>query len=115
MPLLDLMAERANTTLGRNGIPTVDATKLASNSLREVATALGIAQNSAEQGYLDSWPAGLQHALLAAVRSGVARGIPATLAWQPGYDYGLQISESHAVGGSVGRLTIILTGPYPTP
>lgn len=115
MPLLDLMAERANTMLGRTGILNVDRGKLAPNSLSEVAVRLGIAKTPADVGYLDSWPIGLQHALLAAVRSGAEREIPVTLAWQPGYDYGLQIAESRMVGSSAGRITIILTGPYPTP
>lgn len=117
MPLLDLMAERANTRFGRTTVANVSAQDLQATTLSQVAEALGIAETSAEREFLNSWPAALQQALLAAVRSAVTRTnrVPVTMAWQPGYDYGLHISESHAVGTSVGRVTIILTSPYPTP
>jgi hypothetical protein len=119
MPTMQAMTEKANAVFNRQSIGRIsDAAKTslgtAGKDLGQVCADLGIATSSAEKGYLSGWPTGLQEALRAAVDSAVARSLPVTFAWQPGYDYELDIVELPGTPTSVGGMTVILRSPIPS-
>ena len=116
MPLFQLMAERTNAAFNRQNIVHIEANKLESaGSLGEIAASLGIATTSGERDFLNSFPLAIQEALKAAVRSAVNRTprLPVTIAWAPGYDFELMVSESKTVSGSIGGLTLFVRSRYP--
>jgi hypothetical protein len=114
MPLLQLMAERANEAFGRERIEKLTVETF-DRSFARIAADLGIARSEAEQRYLESWPASLQEAFKAVVRSAVTRSprVPITVCWAPGYDFELMVAESRQVGQSIGAITIFLRSRYP--
>ena len=121
MPWLQQVAERANMIFGRDNIKSIDLGALEPGTrLSELARRLDIAdadpaRADAEAAYLDGWPDGLQEAIRGALFSAVNREsrLPVTIAWSPGYDYEVTITESVGVDGSSGGMTIILRSRYP--
>ncbi len=118
MPTMQAMTEKANAVFNRDSIgqiPAAAKTSLGTKNkdLGEICQDLGVAASAAEKNYLSAWPAGLQEALRAAVDSAVARKLPVTFAWQPWYDYELDIVEVAGTPTSMGGMTVILRSPIP--
>ena len=72
---------------------------------------LGLSLTGEEIEFVSSLPAGQQEAMRAALYSAASRGVPATLAWAPGYDNELTIWEASGASGA-GAMTILLRTPY---
>jgi hypothetical protein len=67
------------------------------------------AQSMGADAIIANWPESQVQAMWAAVRSAVGRDIPVNVAWLPGYDYEVTISEWKDVGAEeVCGVTIIL-------
>lgn len=115
MPLLQLLAERANELFSRENIKKVDADRLAATSLGALASGLGIARNKIETDYLDAWPKALQAVVGSTLQSAVERQprVPVTISWVPAYDYEVDVWESKSVKNSIGAITMLLRSPYP--
>jgi hypothetical protein len=116
MPAMQLLCERANALFNRENVDKVSLESVApGTSLKVAAERLGILGSKPEGTYLDSWPAGLQEAVVGAVRSAITRRqrLPVTFSWAPAYDYEVQIWEAHGAKGSRAAMTILLRSPYP--
>lgn len=116
MPYMQAMTARANNILGAASINAIDANLVApGRNLADAAKDMGIAQRDEEYAFLDSWPAGMKEAIRALVYSALTREprLPVTIAWNPGYDFGLTVSEAGGTPKSVGGMTIVLQSRYP--
>ena len=114
MPYMQAMVEAANEALNRNNIGTYNSDPKVTGLSGAVARLLGSGKMTAPvNAYLDSWPTGLQDTVLAAVRSAVARQLPVTMAWMPGYDFKVTVTEAAGIPASPGGMTIVLESKYP--
>lgn len=116
MPYMQAMTLRANALLGGETLKTLDARLLAPGAnLADAAKAVGMVVRDEEYAFLDSWPSGLKEAIRALVYSALTREprLPVTIAWQPGYDFGLTVHEAAGTARSVGGMTIVLQSRYP--
>lgn len=83
----------------------------------EAAVALGLLDVLSEQNgafmaeFLAAIPPSLDAAVLAAVRSALARGVRVQLTWQPAYDFELRLWE--ASEGSAGLANVHILSPHP--
>ncbi len=68
-------------------------------------------QAEALRAFLDTIPASIDAAVLAALRSGLERGVRAQFTWAPAYDFEVRIWESS--DGANGLLNIYLASPHP--
>jgi hypothetical protein len=116
MPFFQLLAERTNAAFNRENIGNINPQAVAAaDSLGEIAGRLGIAKTATEREFLNTWPPAIQEALKAAVRSALSRNprLPVTIAWAPGYDFELMVSEARTVSGSIGGITLFVRSRYP--
>jgi hypothetical protein len=116
MPNMQAMIERLNARFNREAIDQLDAELVApGTTLAVAARKIGAAQTSAEREYIASWPAGQQEAVRAALYSALTRSprLPVTMAWTPGYDFEVRISEAAGTRASRGAMTITFSSRYP--
>lgn len=116
MPWIQRMATVANVQFGPGAIEQIDLAKLGPGTgLADIAASLGIATTGPEREYLNSWPAGLQEAVRAALYSAVNRDVrlPVTIAWMPGYDFEVTVAEAAGTSQSIGGMTILMRSRYP--
>jgi hypothetical protein len=110
---MQAMLDRANPLFDLAHISEFPAALLAPGaSLVEAAQESGIAATTAEAQFLDSWPAGLKEVIRAGLLSAVTRGIRATMAWAPAYDYEVSVWDTPGTEQSPGGMTIFLRSPY---
>jgi hypothetical protein len=106
------IAEAANLAFSRENIAKFNAEALApGRTLVAAIESLGLKLTGEEVEFVSSLPAGQQEAIRAALYSAASRGVPATLAWAPGYDNELTIWESAGASGAA-AMTILLRTPY---
>lgn len=116
MPYMQAMTLRANALLGGEPLKTLDPVVLAPGAnLADAAKKVGIVVRDEEYAFLNSWPAGLKEAIRALLYNALTREprLPVTIAWTPGYDFGLTASEAAGTPRSVGGMTIVLQSRYP--
>ena len=80
-------------------------------SLSEALGQIGVGQMDDEEMTLTSMPASHVAALGGVVRDAVARNVPVTFAWMPGYEHEITISEWQHDGSPCG-ITVVLRGPH---
>ena len=116
MPLLQLMTERLNSVFGRDAISKFDVGLLAADhSIVKVFTDLNIARTSEEREFLERWPATMQQAIVAVLRTARLQSppTPVTMSWAPGYDYEATIWHARATATSAAAITILVRSRYP--
>jgi hypothetical protein len=77
---------------------------------------LGAVPGGRTLDFLEEWPPVLAEVFRTAIHAGLSKepGLGhITLAWQPGYDYALHITETTEFEGSPGGLTIVVQSRYP--
>jgi hypothetical protein len=67
------------------------------------------------QALLGALPAALDAAIMAVVKSAVARDLPAQVTWRPAYSFELSVLEDSAPenGGVTGAVVLQLAAPHP--
>ena len=67
--------------------------------------------------FLASIPPSIDAAVVAAIRSSLARGLPVGISWQPGYDFELRVWDVSGPRGEgepwVGMVNVHLVSPHP--
>ena len=110
MPRMPRTIEMVNFALSGDQVQTRSASDLTDpgGSLTALIEGLG-AQILGADDIITNWPASQVDAIWAAVRSAVDRNVPVNVAWLPGYDYEVTISEWKDVAAEdVCGVTIIL-------
>ncbi len=99
-----------------NQVSRADVDALGPNpSLLDMVKKFRLTNKAATLEFIGGWPAAQSAAAAAAIVSALTRRprMPVTLAWLPGYDYKVTISESAGIPGSAGEMTIVLESRYP--
>jgi hypothetical protein len=99
-----------------NQISRADIESVGPNpTLLDLTRKFRLTSKAATLEFLSTWPAAQSTAAAAAIMSALTRRprMPVTLAWLPGYDYKVTISESAGIQGSAGEMTIVLESRYP--
>jgi hypothetical protein len=99
-----------------NQIPKADIDAVPANAtLLDLVRTFNLTRRAATLEFVSTWPAAQSVAAAAAIMSALRRRprMPVTLAWIPGYDYKVTISESAGIQGSAGEMTIVLESRYP--
>ncbi len=115
MPTFETAMARANVSLV-DGILLTDSQRYAvaqANEFTDLFAALEIPLSTGFVEHALLFPQRVRVAILAAVRDALNDALPITLAWQAGYDCAVDIRESFNTADTKGRLTIVVTGPYP--
>ena len=119
MPNAQTVVYRVNDTFGPDNIGSLHEqfgeTPLPDDlPLVEAMKAVGIELSPFEEEFIMSFPASMRAALRAVARSAIQRNLPLTMAWQPGYDFGVNIAaDAQDTETSLGGITVILTTRYP--
>jgi hypothetical protein len=78
---------------------------------------LPVEQREPMAGFLASIPPSIDTAVIAAIRSSLARGLPVGISWQPGYDFELRVWDVSAPQGEgdpwAGMVNVHLVSPHP--
>ncbi len=72
---------------------------------------LPVEQQQPMRDFLGSIPAAIDAAMMAALRSALARGLRVQVSWQPGYDFELRVWD--VSDGGVGLVNVHLVSPHP--
>jgi hypothetical protein len=114
MPAMQTMLTDLNQRFGPEGIRAISTELLARDELRlsEVATAVGTFGPGLAR-YLDELPPAIHDAILGVIRSAVARSMPITFAWAPGYDHELSVWDVADTADTTGGITVLMRSRYP--
>jgi hypothetical protein len=114
MPAMQTMLTDLNQRFGPEGIRAVPMELLARDDLRlsELATSLGTS-GPGLVGYLDQLPPAIHASIVSVIRSAVARSMPITFAWAPGYEYELSVWDVADTKDTAGGITVLLRSRYP--
>ena len=110
MPRMSRTIEMVNFALSGEQVVTKSVEDFVDpqGNLLSLIEGLG-AQSMGADDIIANWPASQVDAIWAAVRSAVGRDVPVNVAWLPGYDYEVTISEWKDVAAEdVCGVTIIL-------
>ncbi len=115
MPFMQATVDEANTRFNRSNIKGVNLAPLEAPgaTLAAAVGGVGLAVSAQAQAYLDTWPMGLQRAIVAAVAGAVRQSLPVTFAWAPAAHFQVSIWEVASTPASTGGMTVFLGSPYP--
>jgi len=119
MPNVQALTQSANTALGAGNIGNLhqqNAHTLIPTGTRLVAgmAALGITLPPGAAAFVATIPPSMQEAIRAVVANAIERNLPVTFAWQPGYDFGVNIAaDAQDTEATRGGITVLITTRYP--
>ena len=115
MPWMQAMVDEANTKFNRSNIGGVNPAPLEAPgaTLAAAAGGVGLAVSAQALAYLNTWPMGLQRAIVAAVAGAARQKLPVTFAWAPAAHFQVSFWEVPSTAESTGGMTVFLGSPYP--
>ncbi len=115
MPTFQAIAGKANVALNSANIQNFPKTELKLDQPFSDVGFKALGLTDAEIAYIRSWPESLRATIRAVIHSAINRDtpLPVTVAWQPGYDFQVTVSEAPGTSASPGGITILARSRYP--
>jgi hypothetical protein len=115
MPIFQEMSERLNYNFNRQNIGNMPRQQFAAGELIDFFDQRGMIASSAMRDFIMSIPESIRATIRAVYNSALNRDdqVPVTIAWMPGYDYEVTVSESAGTPESIGGITILVRTRYP--
>jgi hypothetical protein len=115
VPIFQEMTETLNRRFNRENIASFRKGEFAPGELVDIFQSEGLIRSDLQAEFVRSIPESLRAALRAIYTSAVNRSppVPVTIAWMPGYDYEVTVSESAGTPDSIGGITVLVRTRYP--
>jgi hypothetical protein len=115
VPVFQEVSERLNYRFNRLNIGDVQKSQFGPGELLDMFEEQGLITSPQASEFIKTIPDSIKAAIRAVYASAVNREsqVPVTIAWMPGYDYEVTVSESAGTADSIGGITILVRTRYP--